>query len=445
MYKVQQPSFTKEELGNSFPMDLGRRFRHPENCAFLNTVIEGLRGSEQRKRARKPQDESKWIASIQALLANLVAGHLNVVNRNSFVAVSFDKNAYNSTDISHAAITQCKNYLLDRGYIDLAIGYYRVDRSGVDFFGRRSRMRATADLRQLMNASGINRRSLTRPVSELIQIRKPINGLSAMPQEVEDSRAILRAINSRLAETEIHIHDAFVEMIAKGRVENEGEYSDELHRKLDYAGDFTATSLYRVFKYDWLRGGRIYGGWWMSLPKPVRPYLTINQSPVVELDYRTLHPALLYRRAKADCPHDPYIVEGWETPKMRKLGKRTFNRLLNRLEENPSKRLHIKAAPGDRELMPRSLPFKSYLSSFVSGLEPVHPWLGTGAGIQLQREDSLLALHVLKAMEAGGIPVLPIHDSFIVPIENEAELHTAMVNACHHYGLEPRISRTGPS
>lgn len=441
MNEANQPPFTANELENSFPIDLGRRFRNAEECEFLNTIIDGMRAAEKRKRARKPEDEIRWLASIQALLANLVAGHLNVIDRNRFVAVSFDRNAYNGAVVSLVGITQCKDYLLAQGYIEIAQGYYRLDRSGVDFFGRRSRLRATTKLRKLMDANEVNRRSLTRPVSDLIQIKKPIKGLGGIPKEIEESRAILEAVNTRLADTNIKVHDAFVKLLENGNVESEGEAPDELNRKRAYAGDFTATSLYRVFKYDWKKGGRIYGGWWMSVPKIIRKHLTINNLPVVELDFGTMHPALLYRRIDKDCPPDPYTVPGWESPNMRKLGKRTFNRLLNRKEGDPHKRLQIRAANGDRELLIGSLPFKTYLSSFIHGLKPIHPWLGTGIGIELQYEDSLLALRVLSAMEAANIAVLPIHDSFIVAMENEAELRSAMEIACSEYGLEPRISR----
>lgn len=440
MSGTPQPQFTAEDLENSFPMDLGRRFRSPNSCVCLNIIMDGIRGSEQRTRARKPDDEIRWVASIETFLANLVAGHLNVIDRNRFVAVSFDRNTYNGTGISLVGIVQCRDYLLAQGYIEIANGYYRPDRSGVDFFGRRSRLRATSKLRELMDASGINRRSLTRPVTDLIQMKKPIKGMGPMPKEVEESRAILKAVNARLADTTIQIDEGFATLLENGMVENEGESPEELHRKRAYAGDITATTLYRAFKYDWKRGGRIYGGWWMSLPKRIRKNLTINNLPVVELDFGTLHPALLYRRIGMDCPPDLYTVPGWVTPNMRKLGKHTFNRLLNRKEDDPSKRLQIRAGTGDGELLIGSLPFKTYLSSFIRGFEPIHPWLGTGIGIELQYEDSLLALDVLSAMETANIVVLPIHDSFIVPIEHEAELRSAMESACHKYGLEPKIS-----
>ncbi len=51
--------------------------------------------------------------------------------------------------------------------------------------------------------------------------------------------------------------------------------------------------LYRVFS----RGSfDLHGraGWWQNIPKTARQSLTINDEPVVEADYRSLHPTILY-------------------------------------------------------------------------------------------------------------------------------------------------------
>jgi hypothetical protein len=440
---VQQSSFTAEELENSFPMDVGRRFRQPEDCPLLTTVTEGMLATEQRKRSRTAQAKEKWIASIEVLLANLVAAHLNAIDRHRYVAVSFNRNDYIDTDLNLTAITQCKDYLLDRGFIDFAPGFRRLDASRIDNFGRRSRLRATSQMRQMMDETGINIRSLSRPVTKLIQLKKPADGVGLPPEDVEDSRALLATINARLATTDIRLDKAMLPILDAKRVEDEGEEADAKLRKRSYAGDLSAISLYRVFKYNWRSGGRIYGGWWMSLPRTVRPYLRINNSPVVELDYKTLHPLLLYQRVEAPMPDDPYVVDEWASLNMRELGKRTFNRLLNRKEPDPARRLKIKAAAGDKEILKKT-PFKLYLSSFTYRLSAIKHWFGTAEGIKLQYEDSVLALRVLRSMEEQGIPVLPIHDSFIVAEEKEEQLRTAMEEAFQCYGIVPQIERKGP-
>jgi len=437
-------AFTAAELENSFPFDMGRRLRDPQQSSLLASILEGMKRSEQRLRARTPRAERKWVASIDALLSNIAAAHLNVIDRSRYVAVSFNRNDYNDSGLSYRAVLACRHYLASIGYIDVAPGFWRWDADGTEHFGRRTRLRATTRMREAIDQSGITRRSLTRPVTQLIQIRKRQHDVGPPPDDVERSRDLLSAINRRLAATEIAFPAAFERVFTSDRIEHEGEDSDGLDQKRSYAGDLTAMSLYRAFKYNWRTGGRIYGGWWMSLPKTMRPYLTIDGAPVVELDYQALHPSILFSRANAPMPSDPYVVGDWTSPNMRKLGKKTFNRLVNREMPDKNKRMKIRAASGDRELLVGAVPFREYLARITTHLAPIDPWFGTGEGIRLQYEDSMLALDVLEMMEAQSIPVLPIHDSFLVPVEFESQLHSAMVSAFTKYQRVPAIHRTEP-
>ena len=55
--------------------------------------------------------------------------------------------------------------------------------------------------------------------------------------------------------------------------------------------------LVRIFNDTGFRlGGRFCHGAWQALPKEYRPYITINHQAVVELDYKHLHPSLMYGR-----------------------------------------------------------------------------------------------------------------------------------------------------
>jgi hypothetical protein len=130
---------------------------------------------------------------------------------------------------------------------------------------------------------------------------------------------------------------------------------------------------------------------------------------------------------------------------MRDLGKRTFNRLLNKGATPAAQLLRLRAAPGDLAILGKGLSFKLYLSSFMHGFRDIKDWFGTGEGIRLQREDSDLALAVLQTMEEAGIVTLPIHDSFLVAEEHEAQLEAAMVDAFYsRYQVIPAIARKGP-
>ena len=263
-----------------------------------------------------------------------------------------------------------------------------------------------------------------------------------MTGEIAASREVIQAVNQRLAAADISVSPKLMAVLEAEWIEDEGEGEEDRRRRRRYAGDLTATSIYRAFKGDWQSGGRFYGGWWMSFPRTLRHHITINEEPVVELDYGTLHPLLLFRRAGLDLLFDPYEVPPWHGRPMRELGKRTFNRLLNRTVSDQTQRLALRAANGDGSVLPKGVKFGGYRNSLIQRLEGIEQWFGTGEGIHLQYEDSELALSVMAAMEAEAIPVLPIHDSFIVPACYEEELRLAMLDAFFsRYNDVPLIDR----
>jgi hypothetical protein len=63
--------------------------------------------------------------------------------------------------------------------------------------------------------------------------------------------------------------------------------------------------------------------------------------------------------------------------------------------------------------------------------KPIEAHIGSGAGRELQRVESDVAEHVMLKLRRQGIPVLGIHDSFVVPNVYERELAEAMNEAAH--------------
>jgi hypothetical protein len=76
------------------------------------------------------------------------------------------------------------------------------------------------------------------------------------------------------------------------------------------------------------RGGRLFGGFWINLPKPVRLQgIRIEGGEVAGLDYSALNPVLAYHVAEAEPPPgDPYTLPGLE--QSRDGVKRVFNAML---------------------------------------------------------------------------------------------------------------------
>jgi hypothetical protein len=73
------------------------------------------------------------------------------------------------------------------------------------------------------------------------------------------------------------------------------------------------------------------------------------------------------------------------------------------------------------------------LTSIIDKLRDLHPDIAeffcTGAGIELQNEDSQIASIIMNRFTKAGSPVLPVHDSFICYEEDAPELREAMREA----------------
>ena len=203
-----------------------------------------------------------------------------------------------------------------------------------------------------------------------------------------------------------------------------------------------SNALYRVFsRGSFEMHGRAYG-WFQNVPKAARASLTINGEPVVEADYRSLHPTILYNQAGIRFSGDAYDVDGFERSDV-KVG---FNVMVNarnrnaaiwavadaigpdakrRREEQAAAKAHaIRTGNVQRRQKPIKREFCSagdrrLADSVITALEHLHKPIkhrfSSDAGVGLMRIDSELALGATKAMNDNGAPALPVHDALIVP------------------------------
>ena len=436
-------SFTAEELENSAPFDFEKRLRGEAGLALLENVLayldekEACSGTRQRK--RKPKDEEVRRRTLDSLLANLLSLWLNRVDATRFLALPFGQNDYAHTGLSLKAMQRFRDALQQGGYIAVAPGFRKVDAVELGKpFGRRTRIRATDQMIEWFEEAGAHWPSIRRVAERgVIHIRKAIEDVGPEPNNVTNCRPVMERINARLEAASIELPD---DAWARVRRKAEPGESDDKDSYLAYAGDDTAKVLRRIFSHSWERGGRIYGGWWMHLPKAERRHLTIDGECTVELDYAQLHPTLLFVRVGPVPDMDPYAIPELECDRIRDLGKRTFQRLLNSTSARSGAGISLRAGPGDNALLPPGLTFSTYLSRFKSRLASISQWFGTGEGMSLQREDSDLAVRILDQMDQADVLPLPIHDSFIVQRRYEGLLRKAMEQAFEEkYGVTPPI------
>ncbi len=197
------------------------------------------------------------------------------------------------------------------------------------------------------------------------------------------------------------------------------------------------TDLYHVFNNSSFgQGGRFYGGWWQHAKKHLRRRITINGRPTVEADYKGLHPAILFAKNGQSIPTDPYaLVPGVEKcDALRDHAKSTFLALLNAGKGGT-------AEPRGFDEATHGMTAETFRQNVKDAFSMLPGVFGTRAGLRLQREDSDSAEQVMLRFADNDVPVLPVHDSFIISAQHKDELVRVMQSVFHRaYGQKPNIT-----
>ncbi|WP_267428080.1 hypothetical protein [Methylobacterium sp. GC_Met_2] len=313
---------------------------------------------------------------------------------------------YCGRSYTYARILKWVSWLEDAGYISNWIAPPRPPREGER--GTQSTMRATTKLREVC-------RGLPLKVSQRECLC--LNGLDRKKldyietNETFDMRREVEEINRHLRNVEFDI------MLP-------GIWRTERHLCIPHKAPKTGEqiqlyvphlepSVRRVFcRGSFDCGGRLYGAW-QNIPKKHRPLVTINGEPTVEPDYPSLHARLAYALTGSPLRinDDPYDVGGGFS---RQEGKYALLISFNARNERSAicsiaQKLslsHARAASLYQQVITHNWQINGFLSK--------------DKGIELQKIDSDIAIKVIRACLNDGIPVLPVHDSFIVPERAES-------------------------
>lgn len=226
--------------------------------------------------------------------------------------------------------------------------------------------------------------------------------------------------------------------------------------------DFRKKRLYRIFNdidptnptLD--KHGRFYGGWWQHIPKWYRKNrIWINDERGVEQDFSHMEPALLYVQHGLeidDHNRDPYSLRGIDcTDEIRKIIKRTFIIMLNTDHRHTAiaategalrEQYRVPEGGSLNERLPEGCPAIAEIVDQITRQNPRVSIFGKEAGLQRMFIESQIAEHVMLGLVDRGIPVLPIHDSFIAPAYNHDDVSIAMWNAFEAVTKIPPASKS---
>jgi hypothetical protein len=192
--------------------------------------------------------------------------------------------------------------------------------------------------------------------------------------------------------------------------------------------------VHRVFngsvEDNFQKGGRFFGGWWLQVPKAYRPLIHINNEPTVEVDYKAIHPNLLLTNPE----RDPYSLDRIVLPEVfnniddqRSAVKGVVLMAINAISAKKAFGAFRESKDeGDRMKTLSDQQLQKLLDAFTDKYPEIKDALNTGQGLYLMNLDSQIANMIIDYYTKQDIPILCVHDSFIINWKREEELRRIM-------------------
>lgn len=414
----EAPALVEASEGNSpkksavsRPFDVHRWSDYPELRACISDLVSEITAREGRLRARPQRVANQFSDAVRCIVLDLYVAWC--ADPSSEVGVSLRKESFakggrlDALYFTYDTFRPALEGLLALGYVERPHRGFNDRRTGISFV---TRIKATPKLVELMVGSGklsqskVQYRANRQACDDIVLRDKDGNEVAYRDSfEIAQMRTDLRKINEHLSSRWIDLCISDTEMAALNAKMTD-DYRQE-RREAPYV-DLNEKHLRRIFNNsDWGQGGRFYGGWWQYVPRGYRKFITIDDKPTVEVDFRGMHPAFMYAEASAKPEYeDAYDVGFPNVP--RELVKRAFNALVNakqrprRLEEYNEEQYGVT--------------WDALLEAIANKHRPIAHLFSTAIGVRLQFKDAQIANQVMLRFLSMNYACLPVHDSFIV-------------------------------
>jgi len=362
---------------------------------------------------------------LRVIVANLIKGlHYK---RTRFPYYSRSPNSfklskrYNKLNVTFRPLISVTDGLASAKLIKHYIGYYNREINS----GKLTRLVANSLLLELIKKYKLKIQHVYEVPIETIRLKKNNKHV-----DYKETSATLK-LRNRLEKYNQVLHQSNI------NVNISNKKKDEILDNADSLIDFSKQSYHRIFSNNsFKKHGRYYGPWWQSLKGDLRKYITINNKPTIELDYSSLHIHLLYSKQKKNYEKifgkdsDPYELEGLDKS-YRKIIKVAFLVSLNMKNkknyvQTVSRRLE------EEDLFEKNIPYKEIIKQIMLKHEIISSYFFSGIGLDLMYLDSLLTDYITGKFTKSQIPILSIHDSYIVDRKHEKQLRETMTKAMTH-------------
>ncbi len=416
-----------EDPWHSRPIDVHRWSDHPEVVQFVDRVWED--GSLPKEVGPGPKPKMAFRKQLRVLILDLYVAWLE--DPELCIGVSMSVNTWNTNSRYNALHLSKKlipiiNALHKADLIDLAKGSYTAPGSKGN---RNTRIRASETMQGWFAQAKFEREDIGRAEGEEVIILKDDKSNQIEyddTSETEQMREEVVAYNELIAASFIDIPSLQDPVI-------EPEDPDD-SRLILIDGDPPRTR--RIFsRNDWQLNGRFYGGWWQRINSDWRNQIFINDSPTIEVDFQGLHINLIYAELGEELVGDPYDISpikipGYPPILIRNMIKRLVLTAMNAKDKSSAYRAFREGYPaGNAGKNMTNEKLEELLAAFLTRNPKVSDFLFSDKGIQLMRIDSDITAHIHRHFTEQGIPVLSVHDSYIIDCTRVAEMRAAMAKA----------------
>ena len=425
---------------HSRQLDIHAWSEHPEINILVDKVWHSL--GQQRQVSLTPRGKRKGTHPkrlIKVLLVHLYETFLDdpalwtTVERSSKSYAPTSR--YNSLNVSFK-IVELIDGLVELGYLEFSVESY--EKTNVQRNSLTSRIRPSHILKVGFGTCNVELFDIHKHKSKIAlilsdfdtdiegnSIRRRGRGLRQLVEyeetdETQRMELMLYAYNSLLQKTYIDI--ASLEKTYIDRDIKMGVQRIPINQ--------TNKFVSRIFsRGSWTNNGWFYGGFWQQLARNYRKDIFINDKATIEVDYKGIHPSIL--SINKGETFNGYDLDAVIVPALTKKQQSKAVKLLVLTALNASsKHQAYKAFRSSSDI---SLTDQD-LGKLTSGFLELNPHLAgelfTDQIVNLMYQDSLITEYVLKKFAYADVPILSLHDSFIVQYDQILNLKKYMSEAC---------------
>lgn len=200
-------------------------------------------------------------------------------------------------------------------------------------------------------------------------------------------------------------------------------YNQLLDQYVFELGDQTYYPQYtRIFNRDFQSGGRYYRADVLNIKSKDRLNLRINGEPVVEVDFKCFIVSFLLAQKGKNLDFDPYAFHP-----NRDYAKKVVNILFNSKDlEGAKKAVRAESSMLGQDYVEN---VSQTLSEALMTLCEVTHGLFSENGLKIMNQESEIATMIISIFTRKGLPILCIHDGFIVRESEKVLLLQCMLDS----------------